>query len=350
MPSLKNNQKIKQVDKSNLRKTLKNFPDQITKAKDIFADFELPDNFKNIENILVCGMGGSAISGDIAYDIVKDSLLLPMFVNKDYFLPHWVSKNTLVIVVSHSGNTNETIQMAKQANKKKAKTVFISSNGKLEKISQNKNIPYLEFPFKKPSRTNIGYSLTFICLILKKLKLVSNLSITASVPKLKEINKMFYPDKSTDINVAKHLAYFIFDHLPIIVSTPELKGVANRFKTQISENSKTFSYTESLPEMIHNSIEAKHPWRLKDEIVFLVFENIKKHKNTEKTIQEFFNLLKDNKMRWQKIPDFAKDKVTQILGLVSLVDWTSFYLAILEENDPTPIEKITKAKKKIYES
>jgi len=304
---------------------------------------------KNINNILICGMGASAISGNIAKNLIKNKISLPFLINKDVNLPNWVNKNTLCLIISHSGNTQETIKMAKKAIKIKAKIIIITSDGELGQLAKKENTPILKFPFKKPSRFNIGFSLTFLSLILKKLNLVSSLNLSASVPKLIEINKMFDLSVKTEENVAKHLAYFIFDHLPVITSTHNLNGITQRLKNQLSENSKNFSYLEEIPEIIHNSIENKNPWRLKDEIVFLIFENLKKDNQIEKTIKTLTNILDKKNIRWQKIPIFAKAETTKILSLVCLMDWISYYLAILNKIDPASIKEIEKAKKQIYE-
>jgi len=351
MLSLKNIKNIKKIDKSNLHEAIKSFPDQISQAIEIFNKFKLTKKYyQKYQNIIICGMGSSAISGDIVKTMVQDKISIPIFINSNYFIPNWVNKNTLSIIVSHSGNTLETLKMARQTQKQKANSIIITSNGKLKKFAKKNKIPVLSFEFQPPSRTNIGFSITFIHSILKKLEILSDTPLNSGLAKLKKINKMFELNVKTDENVAKHLAYFIFDHLPVIISTPKLKGVAKHFKNQLSENSKAFAFKETVPETIHNFIESKNPWRLKDEIVFLILENIKKSTEVKATIKEFTNYLDQKNIRWQKIPIFAREYKNKILSLITLIDWTSFYLAILEKTDPASIQEIEKIKDKIYES
>ena len=201
-----------------------------------------------------------------------------------------------------------------------------------------------------------------ILVVLGKLDLINlkSLQITSSLNQLKSFNQLFFPKIPAEKNIAKNLAYFIFDHLPIIITPPGLSGVARRWKTQLAENSKNFSFFETEPEIFHNFIESKLPWRLKDDFVFLVLDPVKSSKAgispkaklfnrvnsiRNKSLKTFERILDEKNICWKIIPCFGDYLFTQTLSLVLLGDWVSFYLAILNEINPTPVKQIKRLKK-----
>ncbi len=186
-----------------------------------------------------------------------------------------------------------------------------------------------------------------ILVVLEKSKLINlkDLQIHHNLKLLKEFNQLFYPQTPNEKNIAKHLAYFVFDHLPIIIAPTNLSGVARRWKTQFAENGKNFSFFETEPEIFHNFVESRFPQRLKDDFIFLILENLQKQIKSKKSLIEFEKLLEKDCIRWEKIPQFGEDIFTQILSLVLLGDWISFYLAILNQVDPTPVRQIETIKR-----
>lgn len=349
MTILNDVKQIEKIDKSNMADLISDLPDQILKAYQLSQKLKLPKDYQNIKNIVVCGMGGSAISGDLVKTMVNNQFSLPFIVNRDWSIPSYVDKNSLVFLVSYSGNTQETLSCAKDTIKNKAKIIIITSGGKLKKFAQEKKLPFFTFNYQGPPRTSIGYLFMPILITLERLKLVNlnTWNIPSSIKKLKNFNQLFYIQTPVEKNIAKHLAYFIFDHLPIVIAPEDLSGIARRFKTQLAENSKSFSFFETAPEIFHNSTESEIPWRLKDEVVFLILENFKKQAKLKKSLTAFEKLLDRKNIRWEGIPCFGNNIFVQTLSLILVGDWTSFYLAILNKVDPTPNKSIQWLKKQI---
>ncbi|MDA2935749.1 bifunctional phosphoglucose/phosphomannose isomerase [Patescibacteria group bacterium AH-259-L05] len=364
MSTLDDINKIKQLDTSGMADFIADLPNQILKAYKQSQKIKLPKNFKNISNIVACGMGGSAIGGDVVKALIDNQLSLPFIINRSYQLSQTVNKNSLVFLVSFSGNTQETLSCAKVAIQKKAHIFVITSGGKLLVLAQEKKIPLFTFSYKGPPRASLGYLFIPILITLEKLGLVNldAFNITESIEKLKKFNQLFYPETPSEKNIAKYLAYFIFDHLPIIIAPEELNGIARRFKTQMAENAKTFSFFETAPEIFHNSIESQFPWRLKDDIVFLILSPLSSRASRGKTREEmssraqsreekfitvFKKLLDKENIRWEAIPASGDNVFLNILSFILAGDWISFYLSILNETDPTPVKKIQWLKRQI---
>ena len=349
MTALDNLNQIKKLDKSSMVSFISDLPDQIGKAYQKAQKIKMPKNYKNIKNIVICGMGGSAIGGDLIKIMTENQLTIPLIVNRSWKLPSMVNKNSLVFLVSFSGQTQEILNCAQSAVKKEAKIVMITGGGELQKIAQKYKLPIFKFRYSGPPRAGLGYLSMPILVILEKLNLINlnDWQIPSSLTKLANFNQIFYPKARSEKNIAKYLAYFIFDHLPIIIVPENLAGLARRFKTQMAENSKNFCFFETFPEIFHNSIESQFTWRLKNEIVVLIFEDFNYKSNTKQALRLFQKLLDQEKIAWEGIPNFGDNLFIQTFSLVLLSDWVSFYLSMLNKIDPTPVAKIQWLKKQM---
>ncbi len=349
MSFLDNIKQIQKLDKSNMSDFIADLPEKCSKAYTLAQKIILPQDYQdiNIENVVICGMGGSGIGGELVKNIIADQLKKPIIIIRDWNPPKMINKNSLVFLVSYSGNTKETLSCAEIALRAKAKIFVITQGGELKRFAQKNKLPIFNFQYKTPPRASLGYLLMPILIVLEKSKLINlkKLQIPHNLKILKEFNQLFYPQTSTEKNIAKHLAYFVFDHLPIVIAPTNLSGVARRWKTQFAENGKNFSFFETEPAIFHNFIESRFPQRLKDDFAFLILENLKKQTKSKKSLKEFEKLLEEQCICWEKIPQFGKNIFTQILSLVLLGDWISFYLAMLNQVDPTPVQQIEAIKR-----
>ena len=340
---------IQKLDKSNMSIFIADLPEKCSKAYNLAQKISLPQDYqdKNIENIVICGMGGSGIGGELVKNIITNQLNKPIIVIQDWEPPKMINKNSLIFLISYSGNTLETLSCAEIALKAKAKIFIITQGGELKKFAQKNKLPIFSFQYKAPPRASLSYLLMPILVVLEKSKIVNlkKLQIHHNLKVLKQFNQLFFIQTPTEKNLAKHLAYFIFDHLPVIIASTNFSGVAKRWKTQFAENGKNFSFFETEPAIFHNFVESRFPRRLKDDFAFLILENFQKQIKSKKSLQEFEKLLEEQSICWEKIPQFGKNIFTQAFSLVLLGDWISFYLAILNQVDPTPVQQIEEIKK-----
>ena len=196
---------ITEIDKSDLLGKIAKLPEQITESKEIINNTNLAPIYK-IDHIIICGMGASAISGEIIQNFFRDRLDIPIFINRRYDLPKWAHKNTLVISQSYSGNTEETLSSFKHGFQKRCKMIGISSGGKLEQFCINREVPHIKIPDNLPPRTATGYFLFCCLLTLKKIGILKNdydSEIEESVYITKELRNTIVKEIREQENIAK---------------------------------------------------------------------------------------------------------------------------------------------------
>ncbi|MGB9609211.1 MAG: bifunctional phosphoglucose/phosphomannose isomerase [Minisyncoccia bacterium] len=342
MATLDDLQLIKKLDREKMVDFIVDLPKQCLKAYQSNQKIGPPYPTSEIKNLIVCGLGGSAIGGDLIKSIIVDYLSTPLFVIRDYRLPNYVQENSLVILVSYSGQTVETLSCAQDALKRKSKVIVLASGGDLKKIAQKNHWPIFEIDYQSQPRAALAWLTMPVLAILEKLNLINleNFKIEESLKLLDQFNQSFYPNILTEKNIAKYLAYFCFDHFPVIVASEKFSAAARRWKNQFNENSKNFAFWETLPENLHNTIEGDLPRRLKDEIVFLFFDSSLDESKLCQSAKIWQKLLDQENIRWEAVPSFGNNLFLANFAYVLLGDWVSFYLAILNQVDPTPVEKI----------
>jgi glucose/mannose-6-phosphate isomerase len=303
-----------------------------------------------INNVIINGLGGSAIGGDLLRSYTASEIKVPIYINRNYTLPAFAKKDTLAIISSYSGNTEETVTAFKKALARKCQIVCITSGGTVEKIAKKNGCLLIKIPGGLQPRCALGYSFFTLLILFTKLKFISDNS--------SEINDVIinleqalteYTNVAFAENEALRIAAVLKDKLPIIYSSVDVLDIVNlRWRGQISENAKMLAYGNLFPEMNHNELVG---WKLNEDIL-------------KKTVVVFLEDAKDNpriKMR-MKITDKVfkkytsnilhlnsdcKTELARIFDLIYLGDWVSYYLAILNEVNPTPVDAISYLKKQL---
>jgi len=338
MKTVNNFKDIKDLDKSNIAKDIANLPAQFLEAeKEAREKIKPPSEFLKIKKIIICGMGGSGIAGEITKSLIENQLKIPFLIIQDWHLPLNVDKKTLVVLVSFSGKTREVLNCLNEAKEKKAKIFFISQEKNLDKSILN-----FSFNFSGQPRAALGYLIMPILVLLEKLNFIDlkKIDLKNSLEKLKKFNQNFLPEIETEKNLAKRLAFSCFGYLPYIIAPEKYKPIAKRFKTQINENAKSFAVFETLPEASHHTVESFYPEILKDQTNFLIIEDKQIDKENQKTIEIFKKLLIKNNFKFEIISPLEGNLFTRLISLILIGDWLSFYLAILYQADPTTTNKI----------
>jgi glucose/mannose-6-phosphate isomerase len=280
-------------------KTLRKIPSDIEAAARINPRISVKGR---IDSIVVCGMGGSGISGDIVRDYLKYESKIPVIVNKSYRLPSFVNKNTLVFVITYSGRTAETLSMLKDAKKKKAKVVAMA-------------LPYLFFP---------------IITVLEKLKLLK--SQKASIKETVKLLRRF------DNSKAQNIAAIIGKRTPVIYSHDAFSSVVLRWKTELNENAKIIAHNCTFPELNHNEINATN---YSDFAVIIIRD--REDPGTKKQIEAAEKLIKS----YTEIKTSGKSLLARMFYAIYFGDWVSYYLAKNLGKDPSIVPAIDFIKKKI---
>jgi|SRR5690554_95630 len=301
---------------------------------------------KGIENIILSGLGGSAISGDLFSNFFNEELEYPFFVNRNYTLPPFADKNTLVIISSYSGNTEETISVLNHALKKKCRIVCITSGGKIEKIAEKNKIPVVKILPGFHPRYALGLSFFSLLKVMNKLKIVEvKNSLVNSIIK-------FYKEKAAEYSKEKNPAILyaeqILGSIPVIYSAEGYtSSVGYRFKCQFNENSKLNAYHNVLPEMNHNEIVG---WESFNENQKLIVFNII-DKNYPAQIKKRFSvtneILAKAKVEVINLESNEKSFKVRLMDLIYLCDWITYYTGILRGFNPAEIDNIDFLKNKL---
>lgn len=342
---------IRNIDKSDMLSILLNFSQQCKNAVETAQKFELPENFRHAKNIVISGMGGSAIGGDLVRSIFIDELKLPVIINRNYFIPEFVNEDTLFIASSYSGNTEETISSLENAINKRANIITISSGGKIQELSEKYNLSHFLIPEKNlQPRCAFGYLFLPLVVFLSKLGFISDQSenLDDAIKIISQTANTLSPDKD---NFAKQLAYLLYNRIPIIYASQNyLDVVAMRWKGQFNENSKTMAFYNVIPEMNHNEIVGWGiPLDITRRCIVIILSYNADFEKIRKRMEITKSLISGLGTQVIDISAIGNSNLARVLYLIYLGDLTSFYLAILNETDPSPVERISLLKRKLEE-
>jgi glucose/mannose-6-phosphate isomerase len=332
------------VDKGNFKQFLLDFSRQISESQKIFKENGLKIKKGSVKNILYLGMGGSAIAGDIISDVLFNELTIPMQVIRGYQIPATCLKSTLIVASSYSGDTEETIHALGEAQKKGAQIIAITSGGKLIDLAKKNQWPYLLIPKGFPPREAFGYlfflSYQVVCESIGK-KLTEN-EFYELIHLAESIILTNNEETAKGKVFAKDLALRIKNKIPVIyASAPYLSSTATRWKNQFQENSKSMAFSNIIPEMNHNEIvgwEMKN--RLLEDFLVIFLENKNENPRIDTRINLTKNIVRDRNIDIVEVYAEGTTLLQQVISLIIISDWVSYYLALLYEIDPASVVNI----------
>lgn len=335
----------KTFDSGDMFNVLKNYYQQVEKVNQ--KRFEIDRSFySSVNKIIVSGLGGSAISGDVFYTLFGKQLNIPYAVNRNYNLPSFADENTLVIACSYSGNTEETLSSYEDAKSKQCKIVTISSGGKLKDFSLHDGYPHFEVESGYQPRCAIGLMLTTLIKFFDNAGFIDVDNNFYS--KLIEFWKNKSETYSTENGDPYQFALKLIGKFPVIHSTELLQSINVRFRSQLAENSKVLSYSGIIPELNHNEIIA---WELYDEkflpAVLIQIIDTEDHPRNKLRFEITKKILSEVKLEILRLESNEEEFYLRTLDLIYFVDWVSFYLAVIRKVDPTPIKNINVLKNEL---
>jgi len=335
---------LKKYDKKNMEKLLKEFPVQLNEAFSLSVP--LPKN-KNFNKICFCGMGGSAIGGDVLRIFVESDSSFPFYIHRNYSLPNFADRKTLLMVISYSGNTEEAISAYRKAKKIGCTTWVLTGGGKLLNMAKKDKVPFVKIPAGLPPRCAFGY-LFFPCFtLMKKLNILKKSIPAGFFEKIKKTVNTFAVTNDKN-NEAKNLSVKFYQKVPIFYSGNLFHPVMSRWKTQLSENSKNFSFINVLPEMNHNEIMSWNfpKWFIEKTMPVFV-KSSEYYRRIKDRIEITQKLISKSNSDTIIIETEGKTLIEKFFNLIILGDWVSYYLALLNHTDPTEIKEIDFLKKSL---
>ncbi len=331
---------LTRIDTSGMLDQMTSFPSQLTSSlratgrRDIEAD-----------TVLVGGLGGSAMGGDVLAEYMGMNSSAPTFVVRDTALPRWADERTLVVLISYSGNTRETLSMYGSAKDRGCPTVVITSGGRIMEIAQQDGRDVVQVPPGLQPRAALGYLLGSAAGVVESAGLAPMASdIRPFVPELESLMRDLLPGSPESNNAAKQIARRLLDSVPFVYAPRPLRSAATRWQTQINENSKMLCLSGEAPEMDHNQIVG---WIDGDRdprnrpVMLLPRSGQCQATSLMRTTIE---LLMEHGIDTVVADLEGGSPLESALHGIMLGDFVSYYLAMLREVDPTPVTSINELK------
>ncbi len=351
MNILNNRQAITKLDTQNMLGSIEKLSAQIAEVADSAKKFKLPVSYKKIKNVVVAGMGGSALPTRIIKSVYRSALKVPVEIVNDYHLPAFVGKDTLVILSSYSGSTEEVLAVAEEAKKKKTKIVVVASGKNLAELVK-KGVPGLIFttennPCGSP-RMGLGYA------IVGQLLIFSHVGLIKITDKdLREV--MMVVDKYTKLygvdvkeNLAKHTAVLLKNRAVLFMAAEHLVGNAHAAANQMNENNKRLAVSFALPELNHHLLEGmKLPTSNERGLLAVIFNSNLYDARVSKRVAITRTVLAQNNIAQVEYLLAEAKPLLQAFEAIVFSSYLSYYGAILEGMDPTAIPYVDFFKKQL---
>lgn len=340
----------RRYDSADMLSYIDSMPELCDKAWKEALRFELPRSFREINKVVILGMGGSAIGGDLVASLVIKEARLPIFLHRDYRLPAFVDDRTLVIASSYSGATEETLAAFSESLKTGAKKLAITSGSELKSVALEKNIPTFVINFKSQPRAALPFSIMPILGFLQRLGFIADKTaeVAEAVDILRKRAEELTKASPLASNEAKRLASRIYDHIAVIYGAEHLSPVARRWKTDINENGKNWAFHEVFPELNHNSVVGyEFPGELAKKLFVVLLSSRTWGERIKMRYEITCELLDKAGVSYEVVESQGKSPLPQVMGTVLLGDYVSYYLAILNSIDPTPVRAVDYLKEKM---
>ncbi|MBN1325383.1 hypothetical protein JW977_00135 [Candidatus Falkowbacteria bacterium] len=354
MLNLDNLNAIKRLDKTNMLGSIDLLHKQVGQTWNDIQEFEVPDNYKNVKKVIINGMGGSGIGGHIVRTLFSDKIKIPVMQINSYKIPECLDRNTLYIVSSYSGTTEEPLTEIGKAVKKKAKVIGITTGGKQKIIFDKYELPYFNFePLYNPCdqpRMGLGYSIFGQVGIFERCGLID-----IKDKQVEEVRKVlrasvnrFGSKISIKTNIAKQTAKKLCGKIPIIIASEFLEGNAHTMANQINENAKNFAAYHLISELNHHLMEGlKHPKSNSKNLFFLFINSDLYYSRNQKRYSITQDVVEKNKVGWTEFKPKSKTKLLQAFEVLSFGSYVGFYLAMLNGLNPAPIPYVDYFKERL---
>lgn len=345
---LDNPDDVKTIDKGNMLELCEKMPDlcrdAIKRAEKVKISHALP------RNIIVVGMGGSAIGGQLLKDWLHDKAAVPIEIVRDYILPRYANENSLVIAVSYSGKTEETLSAFLEAVKRHCMIITVSSGGQLQAFAERMKTSHISIPSGIAPRAAIAYTFFPLVVLMEKLGIVKKVREEVEetlqiLTKVSDENKLNVPMKN---NQAKKIAAEIEGTVPIVYGFRQYGSIARRMKCQFNENSKVPSKFDVFSELNHNEIVGwEAPQNLTRHFSIVLIRDPQEPPEIKHRIEITKQIASKKVGKILEISALGRHKLARMLSVMYVGDFASIYLAVLGGVDPTPTKTIADLKRKM---
>jgi glucose/mannose-6-phosphate isomerase len=344
---------IQELDTEDVLGAVERFADQCREGWEIGRASEALPHAAGVDSVVVLGMGGSGVSGDVLQAVVEPRLPVPLRTIKSYGpLPEWVGRNTLVFAVSYSGSTEETVAALEQARARGCRIVAVSSGGPLADRAVQEGFAHVRIPAGHQPRASLGYLTMPLLAVLTKVGLVPDMQkdVDEAVAILSDLAARCHRKHAVADNPAKSLAARLEGRIPIVYGGYGLGAVAAyRFKCDLNEYAKIPAFSGVLPELDHNEIVG---WKQLSELTSEKFVNVllldpKEHPRVALRFEITRALISRALPEVWEITAEGEGPLARLLSLILVTQLAAIYLALYYGVDPGPVEVITALKEEL---
>jgi glucose/mannose-6-phosphate isomerase len=323
------------IDSLHILDTVHSFPDQCAVTLQEIAQEPIPDQCYLASNIVISGMGGSALGGRVIASLERQVLRVPIITSTEYHLPNFVDDKTLVIISSYSGNTEETISSLSEARARNSQIFILTAGGKLAQIAKDQHLPHYIFNTKfNPSsqpRMGVGYSVIALAALLSRCRLIQPLNHLNQLPE-------YLKQKQNETEKYQNLAETLKGKIPVLVSSEHLKGAVHCIKNQINENAKNFCVLFDLPELNHHLMEGlSFPKSNPQNLHFVLIKSEHFHPEVKRRYPITEQVLKKQGISFSSLSLNGPDRLFEAVEAIQAGGYLSFYLSQANGIDPGPI-------------
>jgi len=326
-----------------MEEIINDFPKQFKTGLENASNIDIDREFKGL---CICGMGGSALVGNLLNAwLNRKEIEIPLLIQRDYSLPHLIDKDWLVITISYSGNTEETLSCFKKAVGNNLNLIAMTSDGEIKNKAQRNGIQTIKIPDGVPPRMSLGYQFASLIQVLNKTHITDK-----GISEVKELEQQLNPKNSKD--KGKEIAEELKDKIPIIYASNRLKILARIFKIKFNENSKSPSFWNYFPELNHNEMTGfetidEQLKGLQDKFFIMMLKDSEDHNRIQKRMTLTKEMLTKKGLTSRIIETEGNSFLEKVFNTLLLGDWISFYLAKEYKIDPEPVEMVEEFKKKM---
>ncbi len=342
--------RFKSIDSQNHLRHIDALPDQVRAGWELGQALALPEAYRNAAHIVVTGMGGSGIGGELTQALVAPEISLPIAVLRDYSLPAFVGPDTLVVGLSHSGNTEETLGVCEAALARGAKLLAITGGGKLATLAEAAGAPVWRFEHDGPPRSAVGYMFMLTLAALMKLEAVADKAdaVAEAVTALRTQQESLRAESPVTRNPAKRMAGQLMDRIVAVFASDYLAPVARRWNGQITEIAKAWAQFIELPEADHNQVVGTmYPEALVSKFMVLFLRSAHDHPQNQRRSRVTREIYMTAGFNTDTIEATGQSPLAHMLTALHYGDYVAYYLAMCYGVDPTPTPQIDYLKEQL---
>ncbi len=345
---------IQALDPQGMLQDIQALPQQLEQAWALGQTLPLPENARRPKMVILAGMGGSAIGGDLVAAWAARHTNVPILVWRDYHLPLWAEgPETLVVASSHSGNTEETISAFQAGLEQGCTVVAITRGGQLGRLAEEHGVPLWRFEHGGQPRAAVGFGFALPLALLARLDVLGRNpedDLKETVAAMRAQQAHLEPEVPTSRNPARRLAGQLQERLVVVFGSEHLAPVARRWKTQINEIAKAWAQFEFLPEADHNTLAGLfHPELLLSGTMHIFLDASSLSQRQRKRLHLTRQAFMENGLNTDLIEARGSSAMAHQWTLLHFGDYVSYYLALLYREDPTPVTIIETFKRRMAE-